>query len=175
MALMTRDDYIESLRAMNKRVFIMGQEVEDLVDHPLVRPSLNACAMTYELAQLPEHAGLAQATSNLTGEKVNRFTHLHQDASDLVTKVKMQRRLGQMTGCCFQRCVGMDAHQRTRFGDLRDGPGIGDRVSCRVPPLPAVRAGARPGGRRRDDGPQGRPQVEPLAAGRPGPVRAHRR
>ena len=50
MALMTRDDYIESLQAMNKRVFIMGQEVEDLVDHPLVRPSLNACAMTYELA-----------------------------------------------------------------------------------------------------------------------------
>ena len=109
MALMTRDGYVESLRAMNKRVFIMGQEVEDLVDHPLVRPSLNACAMTYELAQLPEHAALAQATSNLTGEKVNRFTHLHQDASDLVAKVKMQRRLGQMTGCCFQRCVGMDA------------------------------------------------------------------
>ena len=109
MALMTRDDYIESLQAMNKRVFIMGQEVEDPVDHPLVRPSLNACAMTYELAQLPAYAGLAQATSNLTGEKVNRFTHLHQDTSDLVAKVKMQRRLGQVTGCCFQRCVGMDA------------------------------------------------------------------
>ncbi len=109
MTLMTREEYIVSLRAMNKRVFVMGQEVENIVDHPLVRPSLNACAMTYELAQMPEYAGLAQATSNLTGQRVNRFTHLHQDASDLVTKVKMQRRLGQMTGCCFQRCVGMDA------------------------------------------------------------------
>jgi 4-hydroxybutyryl-CoA dehydratase/vinylacetyl-CoA-Delta-isomerase len=106
---MTRDEYIASLRAMNKRVFIMGQEVEDLVDHPLVRPSLNACAMTYELARQPECADLALATSNLTGEKVNRFTHLHQSPSDLVAKVKLQRRLGQVTGCCFQRCVGMDA------------------------------------------------------------------
>ncbi len=109
MTLMTREAYIESLRAMKRRVFVIGEEVENLVDHPLVRPSLNACAMTYELAQTPGDGDLARATSNLTGQQVNRFTHLHQDASDLVTKVKMQRRLGQMTGCCFQRCVGMDA------------------------------------------------------------------
>ncbi|MDQ7840834.1 MAG: 4-hydroxyphenylacetate 3-hydroxylase family protein [bacterium] len=109
MALMTRDDYIESLRRMKKRVFILGQEVENPVDHPLIRPSLNACAMTYDLAQDPEHAGLMLATSNLTGQTVNRFTHLHQSAADLVAKVKMQRLLGQRTGCCFQRCVGMDA------------------------------------------------------------------
>lgn len=109
MTLMTRDDYIASLSGMKKRVFIMGQEAETLVDHPLVRPSLNACAMTYELSQQPTYADLMLATSNLTGQKVNRFTHLHQDTADLVAKVKMQRLLGQMTGCCFQRCVGMDA------------------------------------------------------------------
>ncbi len=109
MALMTRDEYIDSLRHLKRRVFIMGQEVENPVDHPLVRPSLNACAMTYELAQRPEHAGLMQAISNLTGQTVNRFTHLHQSTGDLIAKVKMQRLLGQMTGCCFQRCVGMDA------------------------------------------------------------------
>jgi 4-hydroxybutyryl-CoA dehydratase/vinylacetyl-CoA-Delta-isomerase len=109
MALMTRDDYVESLRRMKKRVFIMGQEVENPVDHPLVRPSLNACAMTYELAQQPEHADLMLASSSLMGQRVNRFTHLHQSPADLVAKVKMQRLLGQVTGCCFQRCVGMDA------------------------------------------------------------------
>jgi len=109
MALMTRDEYIESLGRMKKRVFIMGQEVENPVDHPLVRPSLNACALTYELAQQPEHADLMLTTSNLTGQAVNRFTHLHQNPADLVAKVKMLRLLGQKTGCCFQRCVGMDA------------------------------------------------------------------
>jgi 4-hydroxybutyryl-CoA dehydratase/vinylacetyl-CoA-Delta-isomerase len=86
----------------------MGQEIENLVDHPLVRPSLNACAMTYELAQKPEYADLMLASSNLTGQTVNRFTHLHQSTADLVAKVKMLRLLGQKTGCCFQRCVGMD-------------------------------------------------------------------
>jgi 4-hydroxybutyryl-CoA dehydratase/vinylacetyl-CoA-Delta-isomerase len=94
---------------MNRRVFIMGEEVENVADHPLVRPSLNACAMTYELAQQPAYADLMLATSGLTGQRVNRFTHLHQDTADLVAKVKMLRLLGQMTGCCFQRCVGMDA------------------------------------------------------------------
>lgn len=109
MAPMTRGEYIASLSRMKKRVFIMGQEVENLVDHPLVRPSLNACAITYESAQQPAYADLMLATSSLTCQKVNRFTHLHQNTADLVAKVKMLRLLGQMTGCCFQRCVGMDA------------------------------------------------------------------
>ena len=109
MPLMTKDEYIASLRAMKRRVFILGERVENVVDHPLVRPSLNACAMTYELVQQPEYAGLMCATSNLSGQTVNRFTHLHQSTADLIAKVKMQRLLGQKTGCCFQRCVGMDA------------------------------------------------------------------
>jgi 4-hydroxybutyryl-CoA dehydratase/vinylacetyl-CoA-Delta-isomerase len=109
MPLMTRDEYIASLRGMKRRIFLFGQEIEDAVDHPLIRPSLDACAMTYEMAQQPEHSGLMLAASPLTGRPVNRFTHLHQGAADLVAKVKMQRLLGQRTGCCFQRCVGMDA------------------------------------------------------------------
>lgn len=108
MALMDKQAYVASLSKMNKRAFILGEEVDNLVDHPLVRPSLNACAMTYELAQQPGHADLMLATSNLTSRKINRFTHLHQSPADLVAKVKMQRLLGQVTGCCFQRCVGMD-------------------------------------------------------------------
>ena len=49
------------------------------------------------------------ATSHLTGKRVNRFTNIHQSTEDLAKKVKMQRLLGQKTGSCFQRCVGMDA------------------------------------------------------------------
>ena len=105
----TRDEYIESLRKVDKRVFAFGEQIENYVDHPLVRPSLNACAATYALAEQPEHAALMTAASSLSGERVNRFTHLHQSADDLVCKVKMLRLLGQKTGCCFQRCVGMDA------------------------------------------------------------------
>ena len=49
------------------------------------------------------------AKSILTGETINRFTHIHQSTDDLIKKVKMQRLCGQKTAACFQRCVGMDA------------------------------------------------------------------
>ena len=49
------------------------------------------------------------AKSSLTGETINRFSHLHQSTEDLKNKVKMQRLCGQKTASCFQRCVGMDA------------------------------------------------------------------
>jgi 4-hydroxybutyryl-CoA dehydratase/vinylacetyl-CoA-Delta-isomerase len=94
---------------MNKRIFSFGEEIEDYVDHPLIRPSTNAVAMTYELSHSSEYQDMLTAESNLTGEKINRFTHLFQDTEDLVYKIKMQRLLGQKTGCCFQRCVGMDS------------------------------------------------------------------
>lgn len=109
MALMTKADYLSSLGAMRKNVLIRGQRVENPSDHALIRPSLNACAMTYELAHRPESHDLLTTHSNLSGRRVNRFTHLHQSQADLVAKVRMLRLLGQETGCCFQRCVGMDA------------------------------------------------------------------
>jgi len=109
MALMTGEEYIESLRPMKKRIFLFGEEVKDYVGHPIIRPSINACGMTYELAHLPEHKELMTAESSINGLRINRFTHLHQSTDDLVKKVKMQRLLGQKTACCFQRCVGFDA------------------------------------------------------------------
>ena len=109
MALKTPAEYVQSIADLGLRIFIFGQQVEDYTDHPIIRPSLDCMAMTYELARLPEYEDLMLATSHLTGEKVNRFTHIHQSVEDLVKKVKMQRLLGQKTGSCFQRCVGMDA------------------------------------------------------------------
>lgn len=106
---MTKEQYIESLRKMNLKVYLMGELIENPVDHPMIRPSMNSVAMTYELAEQDEYKDLMTAESNLTGKMVNRFCHLHQNTEDLVKKVKMQRLLGQKTAACFQRCVGMDA------------------------------------------------------------------
>jgi 4-hydroxybutyryl-CoA dehydratase / vinylacetyl-CoA-Delta-isomerase len=109
MALMTGSGYEDSLRKMKFKVYLMGEQVENPVDHPIIRPSMNSVKMTYELAQDPQYENLMMAKSHLTGEMVNRFCHLHQSAEDLLKKVKMQRLLGQKTAACFQRCVGMDA------------------------------------------------------------------
>ncbi len=69
--------------------------------------------------------------SPLTGERINRFLHIATSTADLVMQNKMQRRLGQLTGTCFQRCVGMDAlnalHSVTFDSDRKSGTGYHDR------------------------------------------------
>lgn len=109
MALMTKDQYIESLRKLNLKVYLFGELVENPVDNPIIRPSLNSVAATYDLAQQEEYRDIMTATSALSGETINRFCHIHQNTEDLIKKVKAQRLLGQTTAACFQRCVGFDA------------------------------------------------------------------
>ena len=109
MPMMTGDQYEASLRKLNFKVYLQGELVKNPVDHPIIRPSMNSVKATYELAEDPQSEDLMTATSHLTGKKINRFCHLHQNTEDLVKKVKMQRLLGQKTAACFQRCVGMDA------------------------------------------------------------------
>jgi 4-hydroxybutyryl-CoA dehydratase/vinylacetyl-CoA-Delta-isomerase len=109
MALKTAQQYIDSLRTLKSDVWLFGERIDNFVDHPVIRPSINAIALSYKVAHEPEYEDLATTTSTLTGEKINRFTSLFMSTDDLVKKVKLQRLLGQRTGCCFQRCVGMDA------------------------------------------------------------------
>jgi len=109
MALMTGEQYIESIRKIKPEIYMFGEKIENPVDNPILRPSLNSVRMTYDLAQDPKYADLMTVTSPFTGEKINRFTHIHQSTEDLKNKVKMQRLCGQKTAACFQRCVGMDA------------------------------------------------------------------
>ncbi len=105
--IVTSEDYIDSLRGRKLRVFLFGELVEEPVDHPMIQPSINSVAETYDLAlREPE---LATAASHITADKVNRFLHIAMTRDDVVLQNKMQRRLGQLTGTCFQRCVGMDA------------------------------------------------------------------
>ena len=99
--------YIESIRNRNLNVYLFGNKIKEPVDHDMIRPSINAIAKTYDLAVSdPE---LASVISPFTGERISRFLHICRSSKDLVLQNKMQRKLGQLTGTCFQRCVGMDA------------------------------------------------------------------
>ncbi len=109
MALMTGKEYVDSLRKLKPEVYFMGDKITRVVDEPMFAPHIHTAAMTYELAHDPEYREVMTATSNLTDETVNRFTHIHHGVDDLVKKIRMMRLLGQKTGTCFQRCVGLDA------------------------------------------------------------------
>jgi len=107
MPLKTPEEYLASIkRPIN--LYMFGEKVNEFWNHPIIKPSINTVMKIYELAQMDEYKDLMTAKSHLTGEIINRFTHIHQSVDDLIKKVKMQRLLGQKTACCFQRCVGFD-------------------------------------------------------------------
>ncbi len=126
----TGEEYIESLRNRDLKIYLFGELVKEPVDHPMIRPSINAVAETYDLAVREEE--LASAQSSITGLQVNRFLHIAESAQDLVLQNKMQRKLGQNTGTCFQRCVGMDAmnalHSTTFEIDEKHGTNYHQRL-----------------------------------------------
>lgn len=109
----TKQDYLESLKRQQHLVYFNGERVADVTQHPAFIPHINAAAKTYEMALSPEYEDLATATSNLTGEKISRFTHIHSSVDDLIKKVQLLRAIAHETGSCFQRCVGWDALNAT--------------------------------------------------------------
>ncbi len=105
--ILTGEEYRNSLKNRGLRIFLDGKHVEEPTEHPVIIPSINAMALTYELGQM--EPDLAMAHSSISDLTVSRFLHIAESPDDLILQNKMQRRLGQLSGTCFQRCVGMDA------------------------------------------------------------------
>jgi len=97
------------MRERKLRVYVAGERVKDLYEHPNTRPVLNAIAKTYELALSPKHSAITTAKSHLTGETVSRFNHICFSTGDLVRRAELNALLSQRTGTCNYRCVGCDA------------------------------------------------------------------
>jgi len=108
MSLMTRQQYIDGLRRFAHRVFAHGEEVQSVPDHPICGPPAMAMAETYGQAEEESLRDLFTARSHITGEIVNRFTHVQRSIDDLIKKILMLREMGRKTASCFQRCAGMD-------------------------------------------------------------------
>ncbi len=109
----TGQEYIESIKKQNKIIYYSGEKVDDYTSYPAFVPHINAAAVIYDMAWDPQYEDLAVTKSHLTGQKINRFTHIHQNADDLIKKVKLLRAAGQRTGTCFQRCAGWDSLHAT--------------------------------------------------------------
>ena len=103
----TKKDYINGLAKMKRNIYFDGQLI-DRTDE-LQMDCLNTIGLTYDEAEKPENQELCTAISHLTGERINRFTHIHQNKEDLHKKQDMTRMLCQKVGGCIQRCMGIDA------------------------------------------------------------------
>ena len=103
----TKDQYMQALSKMKRNVYFNGEKL-DRTDE-LQMPCINTIGTTYEEAAKPENKDLLLAKSHLTGETINRFTHIHQSTEDLHKKQDMTRFLCRKVGGCIQRCMGIDA------------------------------------------------------------------
>ena len=107
-SLMTGDEYRESLRCYQPRVYVDGRRVESVADEPALRPGVNALAYTYDCALQAGLEPIALATQSFRGKVVSRMLHVNESAGDLLNKLEVVRLLCQETGCA-QRYLAHDA------------------------------------------------------------------
>jgi len=103
----TSAEYLDSLLAMKPNIYMDGEQIKR--DEPRLRPGINAMSLTFDMSRDPQHEGVLTAVSHITGEKINRFCHIHQNSEDLLNKQKMNRIYCRKSGGCIQRCMGIDA------------------------------------------------------------------
>jgi len=77
----TKQDYIKGLSKMKRNIYFDGQLIDR--DDELQMDCLNVIGTTYDEAAKPENQDLCTAISHLTGERINRYTHIHQNTDDL--------------------------------------------------------------------------------------------
>ncbi len=105
--MISSDQYKERMAKLRPNVY-QGGKLVDRFD-PSIVGGIYVLCKTYDFANDPELEGVGVATSHITGEKINRFNHIHQSVEDLLNKQKMTRLYCQEVGGCIQRCMGIDA------------------------------------------------------------------
>ncbi len=108
MGVMTKDQYVESIRALKPVAYMFGKRITNVVDNPRIRAGIEATGATYDLAQKPEFKDLFITNSPLINEPVSRFNLPPASIPDLVARVKVNRALANYVGTCHQRCTGLD-------------------------------------------------------------------
>ena len=68
MALKTAKQYYKSLESLHPTAYILGEKVENVHEHPLIKHMTAAVAKTFELENDPEGRQFLVTKSDLTGE-----------------------------------------------------------------------------------------------------------
>lgn len=125
----TSKDYLEKLAGMRNNIYLDGELIGR--DHPTVLHASNGVQRTFDLVSDPEYKDLLTATSHLSGQTINRFTHIHQSQEDLLKKQEMTRKLCNRTGGCIMRCMGIDVMNAlsvtTKACDIKYGTDYNER------------------------------------------------
>ena len=109
MALMTPEQFEESLKSLKPRVFMNGKRVENILANKNTRTVVEANKASYKWALDPQYKDIMSCYSPLIDDQVNRYTHVSTSIEDLVKKAEAGTFTAEMLGTCIYRCVGYDA------------------------------------------------------------------
>jgi len=109
MALMTPEQFEESLKGIKPRVFMNGKQVENILENRNTRTVIEANKASYEWALDPKYKDIMTCYSPLIDDVVNRYTYVSASNEDLVNKANAGTFTAEMLGTCIYRCVGYDA------------------------------------------------------------------
>ncbi|MEE8292007.1 MAG: 4-hydroxyphenylacetate 3-hydroxylase N-terminal domain-containing protein, partial [Candidatus Tectomicrobia bacterium] len=91
------EEYLESLRD-GRRVWLMGQRVQDVTTHPALAGCARSVAAVYDLQHNPEHQELLTMPSPTTGQRVSLAYLLPQSVDDLGRQRRMYEFLVRQAG-----------------------------------------------------------------------------
>jgi len=109
MALKTPEQFEESLKNLNPRIFMNGEQVESILENRNTRTVVEANKASYRWALDPESRDIMSCYSPLVDETVNRYTHVSASTDDLAKKAEAGTFTAENLGTCIYRCVGYDA------------------------------------------------------------------
>jgi len=109
MALMTPEQFEDSLKKLKPRVFMNGKKVDSVLKNRNTRTVIEANKASYGWALDPKYKDIMTCYSPLINDTVNRYTHISASIDDLVKKAEVGTFTAEMLGTCIYRCVGYDA------------------------------------------------------------------
>ncbi len=109
MALMTPEQFEESLKDRKPRIFMNGKRVDNVLENKNTRTVVEANKASYAWALDPEYKDIMSCYSPLIDDVVNRYTYVSASTDDLVKKAEAGTFTAEMLGTCIYRCVGFDS------------------------------------------------------------------
>jgi 4-hydroxybutyryl-CoA dehydratase/vinylacetyl-CoA-Delta-isomerase len=115
MAIKTKKDYIDSIGNLRPTVYVSGQKIENIVESPYLRTTINNLGLGYDWANDPRYEDLLTNWSTLINEKVSFWAHIRKDPDDLMQMVRAINHFSGKYLCTMCMSMGLAALWATTY------------------------------------------------------------
>jgi len=106
----TREQYLQSLKALRPNIYKFGELIEDVTTHPATKRMVESHCRGFDAANTPEEKHIFVHKSSLTGKEVMRNTTLLTSVEELMANAALKRAMYRKTGTCAGAwCVGWNS------------------------------------------------------------------